>query len=687
MPGLQALLGAEVLHLPQPWNARRIAQLVARSGVRAIAGWGRRPSTQLPRACAARLGLPFIALEDGFVRSWGTGATHPGLSLVVDGQGIYYDATQPSALETLLASAADVLAGSGARHAQALHLLRQARWSKYNFAPDAPAALFAADGARARVLVVDQTAGDASISCGLARAETFAEMLAAARRENPGALIYIKTHPEVSLGGKSGHYPDCADMAGDANTRVLRTALNPYSVLAHMQRVYTVTSHLGFEALLAGVPVTCFGMPWYAGWGATQDRLRCPRRTRQRTVQELFAAACLHYTRYLNPYTHARGTLFDVFEWLGQQRHMAARAGGKTIAIGYRRWKAANVAPFLSAAQPPHFVADAAAAAALHPGAHDRLVVWGAQPAPEIQALAARSGAPLLRMEDGFIRSVGLGSDFMPPRSLVLDGSGIYFDPRQASDLETILNTHTFTDSERLRAARLRACIVQQHITKYNSAGGSPAPAWQRQAAARGQTVIFVPGQVDDDASIRLGCFDVRSNLALLRAVRTAQPDAFIVYKPHPDVLAGNRTGQLARPAALQYADAIEAHADALACIAACDAVHTMTSLTGFDALLRGKPVTVWGRPFYAGWGLSEDRLPMPRRVRRLGMDELVAGTLLHYPLYWDADLHGFTSAEATIAAIVRQRQALLRASPLTHWQRLWRKAALWARAGFLRKK
>src|SRR3546814_12299775 len=61
---------------------------------------------------------------------------------------------------------------------------------------------------------------------------------------------------------------------------------------------------------------------------------------------------------------------------------------------------------------------------------------------------------------------------------------------------------------------------------------------WRRS----GKTVILVPGQVEDDASIRFGCTDVRTNIALLKAARAARPDAFIVYKPHPAVGSGHRT-------------------------------------------------------------------------------------------------------------------------------------------------
>lgn len=84
-----------------------------------------------------------------------------------------------------------------------------------------------------------------------------------------------------------------------------------------------------------------------------------------------------------------------------------------------------------------------------------------------------------------------------------------------------------------------------------------------------------------------------------------------------------------------------------------------MTSLSGFDALLRGKRVVVYGRPFYAGWGLTEDHLPINRRQRQLTLDALVAGALLRYPLYWDALLKGFTTCEAVMHRIVNEREIL----------------------------
>lgn len=623
--------------------------------VDAVAGWGAKPSGRKAETIARRLGVPALYLEDGFLRSYATGEHFPPLSLVVDDQGIYYDSTRPSAIESLLNSPTDVLEGVTADVGRARALILEHRLSKYNHAPMLDPAVLQPSDTR-RVLVIDQTTGDLSVTLGGATTDTFAKMLAAARAENPDATIYVKTHPEVTSGRKGGYLTQVQD---DERTMVLRQAINPLSLIEQMDRVYVVTSTMGFEALLAGKPVTVFGIPWYAGWGVTDDRQRCARRPRPRSVDELFSAAYFHYARYLNPVVHQRGTIFDVIDWLVRQREMARRFSGRMICVGFPRWKAANVKPLLSLDQQQVlFVANSKAAQALDLKPVDCLVHWGREAPAGLQELADHSGARVRRMEDGFVRSVGLGSDLIRPLSLVLDESGIYFDPTRPSDLEHLLNTTQFSEQELVRAQQVRKFIVEHGITKYNL-----EPREQVTWPAAAKAVVLVPGQVEDDASIRYGCTDIRTNLGLLQAARRAHPDAFIVYKPHPDVASGNRAGMLALDQARQYADHMETQLSVVSCIEACSVVHTMTSLTGFDALLRGKRVVVYGQPFYAGWGLTEDvvcgGVAFSRRQRRLMLDELVAGALLRYPIYWDWDLKGYTTCEAVLRHVVEVRNAL----------------------------
>nr|WP_273543316.1 capsular polysaccharide biosynthesis protein [Halomonas profundi] len=641
--------------------------------VQAVVGWGAKPSGQRAEAWALKYRVPCWHLEDGFLRSYLPGHSSVGLSLVVDEQGIYYDATRPSDLESLLASNADLLSGLEDKVALARSLITTHELSKYNHAPTFKTSDLSSQDEE-RVLVVDQTFGDLSVMLGLADIETFDLMVETALAENPHATIYIKTHPEVSSGSKTGFLS-----AWPVHPRVvmLRDAANPISLLKHMSRVYVVSSTLGFEALLAGKPVTVFGMPWYAGWGSTDDRQICERRNRQRSVAELFAAGYFHYTRYVNPETHDPGSIFDVIRWLIRQKESETSVTGRRVAVGLNAWKAVNLAPLLSlSAHRLHFVPNVEEARALNLTQRDSLLAWGRDAPEGVKELSDETGARRWRIEDGFIRSVGLGAHMVQPLSLVLDGQGIYFDPSEPSDLEALLAAIDCSEEELSSARLARHIIVREGLTKYN-VDPRAKPQWAGQA----REVVFVPGQVEDDASIRYGTSTISTNLGLLQAARKAHPDSYVVYKPHPDVMFAMRQGNLAD--AKQWADYIETKCSVVSCLEHCDVVHTMTSLTGFDALLRGKKVVTYGEPFYAGWGLTEDRVQsgkaLNRRQRKLTLDELVVGALLRYPRYWDPVMKGFTTCESVLRQIIAQRNALeitgkLGNKKLSFWRRKWRK-------------
>mgnify|MGYP001330031758 CR=1 FL=1 len=290
-----------------------------------------------------------------------------------------------------------------------------------------------------------------------------------------------------------------------------------------------------------------------------------------------------------------------------------------------------------------------------------RIVTWGLRGENELLHFAADRGIPVLRMEDGFLRSIGLGSDLTAPASLVLDTRGIYYDPTGPSDLEHILQNEAFSEKELARARELREQIVALKISKYNLDGADAL----KIPEDRKSRVLLVPGQVEDDASIQLGTVDVRTNFDLLKAVRAQNPEAFILFKPHPDVVSGNRKGQVPADAARQLADLVVEDASISRCLDVATEVHTMTSLVGFEGLLRGLPVHAFGRPFYAGWGLTVDRHGVHRRTRRLQLDELVAGALIRYPRYMDPDTFAFTTPENIVLRLQRARDGANRQIPI----------------------
>ncbi|MEI2415959.1 capsular polysaccharide biosynthesis protein [Orrella sp. JC864] len=639
------------------------AQLVrtgrpARAGCEAVLAWGCKPSARRAQALARREGLALIRLEDGFLRSVGLGNAEPPLSVVVDDLGIYYDAGRASRLERLIAAP---LAPAQAERARALcERWRAQRVSKYNHAPE-PDAL-PADF----VLVADQTAGDLSIGCGQASAESFARMLQAALAEHPDAQIVLKVHPDVIDGRKRGHF-DLAALRGHPRVQVLARDVHACALLQAARAVYVVTSQLGFEALLWGKPVRVFGMPFYAGWGLTGDALAAPARRGRASLEQLVHAALVEYPRYLHPETGQPCTPEALIDWMGLQRRQRARLPAQAWAYGFSRWKRPLVRRFLDGAR-LRFVRRLGA---VPPGGP--LVLWGRRH----DARWARRGAPgpVLRLEDGFLRSVGLGAMRVPPVSWVVDDLGIYYDAASPSRLEALLRETDYDPALLARAACLRERICAAGVTKYNLAGER---AWQRPAGAA--QVVLVPGQVEGDASLRHGSAGIRRNVELLRAVRQACPQAYVLYKPHPDVVARMRRAGQAEARAWQWCDEVVTDVSLPALLAQVDAVHVMTSLAGFEALLRGRQVVTHGQPFYAGWGLTQD-LALPealklRRGRPLTLDMLVAAALILYPTYIHPVSGRYTTPESALDALLAERGRLAgrlpRASALQAFLNRW---------------
>jgi capsular polysaccharide export protein len=303
------------------------------------------------------------------------------------------------------------------------------------------------------------------------------------------------------------------------------------------------------------------------------------------------------------------------------------------VAAGMAKWKREAIGRFLWAPrETPLAMVDAAAAAVdeatrLSGG----IAVWPSRAPDGLATQAAAAAVPLFRVEDGFIRSVGLGAGLHPPLSIVVDGRGIYYDPRQSSDLEHLLQHHPFPPGLLARAECLAATVVAQGISKY---GRTVPPPPSPRPAGR---LVLVAGQVEDDASVAAGGAGVAGNLDLLIRARAAEPDATLLFKPHPDVDAGHRRGRVPDATLLAHADRIVRDEPMPALLARVDAVHVLTSLTGFEALLRGREVVCHGQPFFAGWGLTRDLGPsIPRRTRRLTLAQLVVGTLILYPRYLD---------------------------------------------------
>lgn len=593
-------------------------------------GWGRKPSGQQAVELARKFKGEFKLLEDGFIRSVGLGVEGAKLlSVVEDDTGIYYDATQPSQLEHILAT-----------NEFDTKLLCEARWCidfiisnhicKYNNAPDIIAAQVQKYELQnnSNILIIAQTHGDASLEYGLANQFSTLDMINAAINENPNSNILLKIHPDV-LSGKKKSDIDIANLP--SQIKIISENINPISLLKHITKVYTKTSAMGFEALMCGCKCVCFGVPFYAGWGLSDDRVQIPsRRNKKLSLEQLFAGAYLVYAKYIDPYSGAPTTLKSVLPQINTLKNIKLNECKKAkFLFGFSIWKRKFMFPFLG--KNLNFISTFSKnplRQALNLGLNkdSAVYIWGKKEYPQVQKWCDENGVQIIRVEDGFIRSIGLGSDLTRPYSLVFDDAGIYFDTTAPSRLENILNYHKFSPYEIESAKKLREVLINSKISKYND---------DKDAIIthKNSKIALVIGQVEDDASVKIGA-DGMKNIELLRLARQNSPHAHIIYKPHPDVVSGNRVGVVKTTEALKYCDEVLEGVSMPTLLDIADEIHTMTSTSGLEAILRNKKVICYGRPFWAGWGLSDDKKPQPRRYRSLSSDELIAGAYLFYPRY-----------------------------------------------------
>lgn len=676
MPHLAAFLGSEPVFRPAllPFGEQPVNALAGREG---------RPSALRAKELAASHNLPYLALEDGFLRSLALpGRDAPTCSLIADDIGLFYDAGRPSHLENLLNSSGWETPTLMADADRALRAMLGARLSKYNHAPHASPYQLCTPSNRTRILVIDQWEGDPKVAYGMADADTFHLMLEQAHKAHPGAAVFVKPHPLALAGKKRGYL---TALAAEYGAHVIERDFSAPSLLAQADEVYTVSSLMGFEALLQGKTVHCFGLPFYAGWGLTKDRLPCPRRTRRRGAAEIFAAAYILSSRYVNPITGEACSIHEIIRLLAGQRRQNDANRGYAACLGFSGKAVRKTGYFLwSTNGNMQFFRDSASAvveATLRKktSGSARVVVRASQEPGDLAARCAVATLPLIRTAWGILRSPTESVDALP-LSLAQDRMGMYYDVSHPSELEHILSgSPLLNDPDMLARARaLREAMLPLYACPFPE-GDPEASAMLEQLdqadAARGERpLVVVAGQVvaaprGKDSRVE----QHERETEMLRFLRRKNPDALLArvvfgraghrvkkWEPGPEDLLI----RLPNPCPLLHR------------AARITALHTVDSLAGFYALLYGIPVNTWGTPFYAGWGLTNDALAFSRRSRILDLDALVAGCLILYPSYYDWYSGQFCGPEEVCHILAHPRPPLPLSERFIRWVRqnlFWR--------------
>lgn len=289
--------------------------------------------------------------------------------------------------------------------------------------------------------------------------------------------------------------------------------------------------------------------------------------------------------------------------------------------------------------------------------------VWGYKAPSFLLDFAKANNKPIRYVEDGFIRSVQLGASHAPARSLTLDVQTPYFNAKQPSDLEDILKHYDFAANPALivRAKNAISEMLRLGVSKYNCS--SPVDMEALYGSKSGKRVLVI-GQVEDDASIVMGCETPFTNNALVRLAVAENPDAQVIYKPHPDVMSGKRALQSNPADVKSICLVVKKDIPLPLSFYEVDHVYTITSLAGFEALLRGIKVTTVGCPFYSGWGVTDDRQSNTRRGRKLSVPEIFAGAYLLYAKYFDLASGKQIEHEDVVKAIANEMGSSLVVAP-----------------------
>ena len=536
-----------------------------------------------------------------------------------------------------------------------------------------------------RIVVFDQPEGDPLVTNAQSSATDFSAMLRAARNDHTEAEIFLKLAHD-NHGNTCPGYCDLS-LARELGITIIDENINTIELIQSMDAVYVANSLHGLEAMLCKKPVYCFLPSFYGGWGLTHDadHLVYARRHRPHTIESLFAGIFLIYSHYLNPVSREPCELEELLSFLLLQKQIYRSNEYHNICVGFPPWKRAYVkralfSPngktkfFSSSKKAARYIKDQGSNSHVKgSNAPLRLVQWGEVESAGIAAVSEQTGVRVLRMEDGFVRSVGLGKYYIPPLSIVADSTGIYYNAQRASDLERFLSEKNFSETDKVRSGNIIQQLNKNRITKYN-VGAMQVPAdiqgavdqfRKVNAECEDARVALVVGQVADDVSVKLGGARVRTDLELLAAVRQKRPSVLLLYKPHPDVVSGNvaknDANVLQLSEAKKLADLTVSEVDMDVCLQSVDELHCNTSLAGFEALLRGKTVYVYGKPFYAGWGLTIDDVNIERRNRVLSLNELVHGVLVDYPRYIDYETGYFITIEQALARIGNIMQSSLK--------------------------
>lgn len=265
---------------------------------------------------------------------------------------------------------------------------------------------------------------------------------------------------------------------------------------------------------------------------------------------------------------------------------------------------------------------------------------------------AKECSLPVYFFEAGFIRSL-TNQRSEPSYSFIVDTRAWHYDASNYSDLEELLSTYQVSGNQKEEARRLIKKITDNYLTKYNH---QKIDSKFLSSVDESKKNVLVIDQSFNDASLLLGGADKETFRKMLEDAITENPGARIYFKVHPDTL-GQGSSSYYLGSFEDKVIVINEEINPIALLKRMDKVYVATSQMGFEALMCGKEVNVYGRPFYSGWGLTKEKNKWPLRQRNLTLEELFYITYVVYTFYIDPVTHKAGTLDNLLDFIIKNRE------------------------------
>jgi capsule polysaccharide export protein KpsC/LpsZ len=266
------------------------------------------------------------------------------------------------------------------------------------------------------------------------------------------------------------------------------------------------------------------------------------------------------------------------------------------------------------------------------------IYIWGYEIGHWALLVSKIFNIKISRVEDGYLRSFYLGKEHNQANSLVIDNESLHFDKNGKSIIHELISEEIDEKITNQHAEYFIKFCKNNFITKYSAINKTHLKTIEQiNNLFPAANFIGVVGQKPNDKSMIYGNPKSYSNFSIFYKALKENKDSIIIFKQHPDVVDNSLTDILVKLFCIFSKRTFfikDKFLSPIYFINRSNVIYTISSTIGFEALIHDKKTVVFGTPFYAGYGLTEDRVKIERKKKLITKEQLIYNYIYRYCKY-----------------------------------------------------